>query len=102
MGDFPRDRGADDQSTDDGSNGVQPIAGAAVGAPARTAVRLEKLTSEDAGSRLDRVLARLLPGVPHTRLFRLLRKGEVRLNGKRATGETRVAEGDMLRIPPVS
>jgi 23S rRNA pseudouridine955/2504/2580 synthase len=39
--------------------------------------------------------------VPRTRLFRLLRKGEVRLNGKRASGEVRVAEGDVLRVPPV-
>jgi 23S rRNA pseudouridine955/2504/2580 synthase len=69
---------------------------------ARTAVRLETLTAEDAGSRVDKVLARLLPGVPHTRLFRLLRKGEVRLNGKRVGGEARVAEGDVLRVPPVT
>jgi len=65
-------------------------------------VRHETVTAEDAGARVDRVLARLLPGVPHTRLFRLLRKGEVRLNGKRVSGEARVAEGDVLRIPPVS
>jgi 23S rRNA pseudouridine955/2504/2580 synthase len=47
------------------------------------------------------MLARLLPGVPHTRIFRLLRKGEVRLNGKRVGGEVRVALGDVLRVPPV-
>jgi 23S rRNA pseudouridine955/2504/2580 synthase len=67
----------------------------------RTAVRNEIVGAEDAGSRVDKVLARLLPGVPHTRLFRLLRKGEVRLNGKRVAGEVRVAEGDVLRVPPV-
>ncbi len=69
--------------------------------PEKTALRTEILGSEDAGQRLDKVLARLLPGVPRTRLFRLLRKGEVRLNGKRASGEVRVAEGDVLRVPPV-
>jgi 23S rRNA pseudouridine955/2504/2580 synthase len=68
---------------------------------ARSAVRHETVGAEDAGSRVDKVLARLLPGVPHTRLFRLLRKGEVRLNGKRAEGAARVAEGDVLRLPPV-
>jgi 23S rRNA pseudouridine955/2504/2580 synthase len=68
---------------------------------ARSAVRHETVTAEDAGSRVDKVLARLLPGVPHTRLFRLLRKGEVRLNGKRADGAARVAAGDVLRLPPV-
>jgi 23S rRNA pseudouridine955/2504/2580 synthase len=39
--------------------------------------------------------------VPKTRIFRLLRRGEVRLNGKRTSGEVRVAEGDTLRVPPV-
>jgi 23S rRNA pseudouridine955/2504/2580 synthase len=68
---------------------------------AKTALRTEVMGSEDAGQRLDKVLARLLPTVPHTRLFRLLRKGEVRLNGKRVSGEVRVAEGDVLRVPPV-
>jgi len=69
---------------------------------ARTAVRHETVTAEDAGSRVDKVLSRLLPGMPHTRIFRLLRKGEVRLNGKRVSGEARVAEGDVLRVPPVA
>lgn len=67
----------------------------------RTAVRKEVIGAEDAGVRVDRVLARLLPGVPRTRIFRLLRHGEVRLNGKRVGGEVRVAEGDVLRVPPV-
>jgi 23S rRNA pseudouridine955/2504/2580 synthase len=66
-----------------------------------SAVRLEIISSEDAGQRVDKVLGRLLPAVPFTRLFRLLRKGEVRLNGKRVTGSARVAEGDTLRVPPV-
>jgi 23S rRNA pseudouridine955/2504/2580 synthase len=68
---------------------------------ARTAIRIETVGAEDAGSRVDKVLARLLPGVPFTRIFRLLRKGEVRLNGKRVAGEVRLALGDVLRVPPV-
>jgi 23S rRNA pseudouridine955/2504/2580 synthase len=67
----------------------------------RTAVRTETMGDEEAGQRVDRVLARLLPGVPHTRLFRLLRRGEVRLNGKRVSGEARIKAGDVLRVPPV-
>jgi 23S rRNA pseudouridine955/2504/2580 synthase len=67
----------------------------------RTEVRKELIGAEDAGVRVDKVLARLLPGVPLTRIFRLLRQGEVRLNGKRVSGEVRVAEGDVLRVPPV-
>lgn len=74
---------------------------AAAPRPARTAVRIVTVGSEEAGQRLDRLLARLLEGVPRSHLFRLLRKGEVRLNGKRAKPEARVAEGDQLRLPPV-
>ncbi len=77
-------------------------AGEAAGAATeKNALRTEVMGSEDAGQRLDKVLAKLLPMVPHTRLFRLLRKGEVRLNGKRVSGEVRVVEGDLLRVPPV-
>jgi len=97
MGEISRDGADNDESTDAGAQ----AAGTPPAAQSRTAVRHETVTSEDAGSRLDKVLARLLPNVPRTRLFRLLRKGEVRLNGKRASGEVRVAEGDVLRIPPV-
>ncbi len=56
---------------------------------------------EQAGQRLDKVLAGLLPAVPRTRIFRLIRKGEVRVNGKRARPELRLAAGDRLRVPPV-
>jgi 23S rRNA pseudouridine955/2504/2580 synthase len=91
MGETSRGGMADDESS-----------GGAHAAGRRTAVRHETVGADDAGTRVDKVLARLLPGVPHTRLFRLLRKGEVRLNGKRVGGEARVAEGDVLRIPPVA
>ncbi len=67
----------------------------------RTAVRNAVVAPEDAGVRVDKVLARLLPGVPRTRIFRLLRRGEVRLNGRRVAGDARVAAGDVLRLPPV-
>ena len=75
--------------------------GAEAQSAAHTAVRNEVVGAEDAGVRVDKVLARLLPGVPRTRIFRLLRRGEVRVNGKRVGGEARLAEGDVLRVPPV-
>jgi 23S rRNA pseudouridine955/2504/2580 synthase len=56
---------------------------------------------EQNGQRLDRVLSGLLPGVPRSRIFRLIRKGEVRVNGKRASPEQRLQSGDTLRVPPV-
>jgi 23S rRNA pseudouridine955/2504/2580 synthase len=53
------------------------------------------------GQRLDNLLFNLLKGVPRTHVYRLLRTGQVRVNGKRAKPDTRVATGDELRIPPV-
>jgi 23S rRNA pseudouridine955/2504/2580 synthase len=68
---------------------------------ANSAVQQILITEEEAGVRLDKALARVLPTVPRTRLFRLIRKGEVRVNGKRATPEQRLVAGDRLRVPPV-
>ncbi|MBS0388898.1 MAG: RluA family pseudouridine synthase [Proteobacteria bacterium] len=68
---------------------------------ARSAARQHAVEAEYAGVRLDKALARLLPGVPMTRIFRLIRKGEVRVNGKRAKAEQRLAAGDAIRVPPV-
>ncbi len=53
------------------------------------------------GSALDNFLMRHLKNVPRSRVYRLLRKGEVRVNGKRAKPEYRLAAGDKVRIPPV-
>jgi len=53
------------------------------------------------GQRLDNWLIRTLKGVPRSRVYRILRKGEVRVNGKRAKPEQRVAVGDDIRLPPI-
>lgn len=60
-----------------------------------------EIGEDDAGSRLDRFLTRRYPGVPRTRLYRIVRKGEVRVNGKRADIDTRLVLGDTVRLPPV-
>ena len=67
----------------------------------RSTVRQHLVAPEEAGQRLDKLLAQLLPGVPRARLFRLIRKGEVRVNGKRSSPENRVLAGDRVRVPPV-
>jgi 23S rRNA pseudouridine955/2504/2580 synthase len=67
----------------------------------QTAVRRVTVGEDDAGSRLDRFLTRRYPDVPKSRLFRIVRKGEVRVNGKRADIDTRLALGDEVRLPPV-
>jgi 23S rRNA pseudouridine955/2504/2580 synthase len=53
------------------------------------------------GQRLDNFLIRRLKGVPKTHVYRVIRSGEVRVNGGRADAETRLATGDRVRIPPV-
>lgn len=61
------------------------------------------LTVDDnaAGQRLDNFLVRELKGVPRTRLYRALRKGEVRVNKGRVRADYRVSAGDLVRIPPL-
>ena len=65
-----------------------------------TQVRKVAIDSERAGQRIDNFLRTELPGVPKGRLYRLLRRGEVRVNGGRIKAEYKLAEGDEVRIPP--
>ncbi len=77
--------------------------GPAVSADSRSspAVRQVQVTEHDAGQRLDNFLARHLKGVPRTRLYRIIRRGEVRINGSRGQPSTRLQPGDVVRVPPV-
>ncbi|MDR2450256.1 MAG: RluA family pseudouridine synthase [Candidatus Accumulibacter sp.] len=59
------------------------------------------MDSEDEGRRLDNHLLRVCKGVPKSHVYRIIRSGEVRLNGKRAAASDRIRAGDLLRIPPV-
>ena len=65
------------------------------------AVRTLTVDAESAGQRLDNYLLRLLKGVPKTHVYRVIRSGEVRVNKGRAGADTRVAEGDQIRVPPM-
>lgn len=53
------------------------------------------------GQRIDNFLRRRLKGLPRTRLYRLLRRGEVRVNGGRIKPDYRLEVGDKIRLPPV-
>lgn len=53
------------------------------------------------GQRLDNFLVRVAKGVPKSHLYRIIRSGEVRVNKARVKAETRLTEGDLLRLPPV-
>src|SRR5512138_725024 len=55
----------------------------------------------DDGQRLDNFLLRTLSGVPRSLVYRILRTGEVRVNGRRAKPSYRLAAGDRVRLPPV-
>jgi 23S rRNA pseudouridine955/2504/2580 synthase len=60
------------------------------------------VTADEAGLRLDRWFRRHLPGLTHSRLEKLLRTGQVRVDGARARAGDRVHEGQLVRIPPLS
>ena len=64
-------------------------------------VRQVIVEPEYCGQRLDNFLRRELKGVPKTRIYRIIRKGEVRINGKRGKASTRLFSGDILRVPPI-
>jgi 23S rRNA pseudouridine955/2504/2580 synthase len=65
-----------------------------------TGVRKVRVTAERAGQRIDNFLRSELPGVPKGRVYRLLRRGEVRVNGGRVRAEYKLKVGDEVRIPP--
>lgn len=52
------------------------------------------------GQRLDNFLLTYLKGVPRSAIYRMVRTGQVRINGKRCKAATRLEEGDQVRIPP--
>ena len=69
--------------------------------PVRPAVEYVEIAEETAGQRLDNFLVTRLKGVPKSHVYRLLRKGEVRVNKGRAKPDYRLAAGDVVRLPPV-
>jgi len=69
--------------------------------PATSRVRRVRVAPDDAGQRIDNFLLRELKGVPKSRIYRLLRKGEVRVNGGRCDAVYRLQAGDEVRLPPV-
>jgi len=64
-------------------------------------VRLVRIGEEHAGQRIDNFLLAQLKGVPKSHIYRILRTGQVRLNGGRIDAARRIADGDLVRIPPL-
>lgn len=67
-----------------------------------TGVQTLEVTQDEAGMRIDRFLSARFPQLPFTRIQSLVRKGELRVNGKRAKAADRVESGASVRVPPLS
>ena len=64
-------------------------------------VRFIEITDALEGQRIDNFLVKLLKGVPKSRIYRIIRKGEVRINKGRCDAKRKLMLGDIVRVPPV-
>ncbi|HSR66214.1 MAG TPA: pseudouridine synthase, partial [Xanthomonadaceae bacterium] len=69
--------------------------------PAGPAARIVRVPDDRAGQRLDNFLLGQLKGAPRSLVYKLVRSGQVRVNGGRVKAERRLEGGDEVRIPPV-
>src|ERR1043165_9339935 len=65
--------------------------------------RVETLavTADETGMRVDRFLEARFPGLSFSHIQRIIRKGELRVNGRRAQPKDRLEAGQAVRIPPL-
>ncbi|MCI2246129.1 RluA family pseudouridine synthase [Xanthomonas indica] len=68
---------------------------------ATSAVRILKVPEDRAGQRVDNFLLGQLKGAPRSLIYKLMRSGQVRVNGGRTKAERKLEAGDEVRIPPV-
>ncbi len=83
------------------SHGLGLLESAPMENTVKPAVQWRDIKPEEAGQRIDNFLLRVLKGVPKSRVYRLLRKGEVRVNKGRIGPQYRLVSGDCVRIPPL-
>ncbi|HAD31728.1 MAG TPA: 23S rRNA pseudouridine(955/2504/2580) synthase, partial [Methylophaga sp.] len=69
--------------------------------PAPPSVQFIDIRADQAGQRIDNFLITLEKGVPKSRIYRALRKGEVRVNKGRIKQTYRLQAGDQVRVPPL-
>ena len=67
----------------------------------REKARIVEIDQGSAGQRIDNFLIKVLKGVPRTRIYKALRKGEVRVNGSRKKATYHLCLGDQVRVPPI-
>ena len=70
-------------------------------APLPTKVQTVVVTADENNMRVDRFLEARFPGLSFSHIQRIVRKGELRVNGKRADSKDRIEEGQNIRIPPL-
>lgn len=63
-------------------------------------VQFIPISDDEAGQRIDNFLLKILKGVPKSMIYRIVRKGEVRVNKKRIKPEYKLIAGDEVRVPP--
>ena len=68
---------------------------------AAPAVSWIEVAEDEAGQRIDNYLIARLKGVPKSRIYRILRSGEVRINSRRVEAARKVEAGDRIRVPPL-
>jgi 23S rRNA pseudouridine955/2504/2580 synthase len=66
-----------------------------------SAIRWMSIDINDVGQRIDNFLFTRLKGIPKSRIYRCLRRGEIRVNGRRIKAHYRLQLGDSVRIPPL-
>jgi 23S rRNA pseudouridine955/2504/2580 synthase len=89
----------DDGSRDGAATVAREIVEPAVPLPAK--VQTVVVTPDEANMRVDRFLEARFPGLSFSHIQRIVRKGELRVNGKRADSKDRLEQGQSVRIPPL-
>lgn len=66
-----------------------------------SSVKMLTISEDESGQRIDNYLLAKLKGVPKSLIYRIVRKGEVRVNKGRIKPEYKLQTGDIVRVPPV-
>ncbi len=85
----------------DNGRGYQDDVASKPDAPLPTKVQTVTVTADEANMRVDRFLEARFPGLSFSHIQRIVRKGELRVDGKRADSKDRLEEGASVRIPPL-
>jgi 23S rRNA pseudouridine955/2504/2580 synthase len=80
---------------------AEPVTAVVEPPPLPTKVQTVLVTADEANMRVDRFLESRFPGLSFSHIQRIVRKGQLRVNGKRADSKDRLEEGQSVRIPPL-